>query len=142
MNHRITATRTGLRRALLLAVVWLNMAITPCAMAFDGGDHDCPHGPPAEQHAMAGHHGHDNGHDEATSACASLQADCCEVPDATHGSRADTAKPTSSPDIDVGATAAIAGLAPPPVLYAVAADPPDPPDAFPPRHVLFCVYLD
>jgi len=144
MNHCITATRTGLRRASLLAVVWLNMAITPCAMAFDRGDHDCPHVPPADEHAVAGHHDHShgNGHDEATSSCATLQEDCCDALDATLGSRADTLKSKTSPDVVFADIPAIAELSPPPALFSAAVDPPDPPDAFPPRHVLFCVYLD
>ena len=144
MNHRITATSTGLRRALLLAVMWLNMAVTPCAMAFDGGDHDCPHMPPADEHAMAGHHDHDHGkgHDQAASSCITLQADCCDAPDATHGLRTDSVELETSPDVIFADTPAIAGLSLLPALFSAAADPPDPPDAFPPRHVLFCVYLD
>lgn len=129
-----------MRRTALLAVMWLNMAITPCAMAFDGGDHDCPHLPPADGHVMAAHH--DHGHDKATRSCATLQVDCCDALDATLGSRADTLKSKTSPDVVFADIPTIAELSPPPALFSAAVDPPDPPDAFPPRHVLFCVYLD
>lgn len=131
-----------MRRAALLALMWLNMAVTPCAMAFNGGDHDCPHMPPADEHAMPGHHDHGNGHDHATSSCETLQADCCDAPDATHATRADSVELKTSPDVVFANTPAIAGLSPLPALFSAAADPPDPPEAFPPRHVLFCVYLD
>ena len=140
MNHCITATRTGLRRVALLAVLWLNMAITPCAMAFDGGDHDCPHMPPTDEHVMEGHH--DHGHEQAASSCATMQTDCCDGLDATLGSRTDSAKAKTSPDLVFAATPAIAELSPQAALFAAAADPPDPPEASTPRHVLFCVYLD
>ena len=70
--------RTNLARGTLLAVMWLNMAITPCAMAFESDDHDCPHCPPAEEHAMAGHHGHG----EVERSCDTMQSDCCDLAEA------------------------------------------------------------
>ena len=53
-----------------------------------------------------------------------------------------TGKIKQSPDAVVAGTPAIAELPSRAVRHATAVDPPDPPGAFPPRHVLFCVYLD
>ena len=136
MNHCATAmTRlaAGTRGIwVLLVAVWLNMAILPCAMAFETADHDCPHCPPAEEHA--GHHGHHKAKAEAS--CD--ESPCCDASEATLETR--TAKQT--PDVVAAGIPAIAESPSRLVRFAAAADPPDPPGALPPRHVLFCVYLD
>ena len=136
MIHRITATRRGLTRAALLAVVWLNMAVTPCAMAFEAAEHDCPHCPPAEEHAMPEHHGHG----EVERSCATMQSDCCDVVEATVDTRND--KFRTSPDVVYISAPVVAGLSPSRPQITVAADPPDPPPASRRLHVLNCVYLD
>lgn len=136
MNHRTTAlTRLAARTRgvwALLAAVWLNMAVLPCAMAFETADHDCPHCPPAEEHA--GHHGHD----KAEASCD--ESPCCDASEATIETR--TGKIKLSPDIIFSGPPAIAQLPWRVARHATSVDPPDPPGAFPPRHVLFCVYLD
>lgn len=123
-------------RGALLAVMWLNMAVMPCAMAFESGEHDCPHCPPADEQEMAGHHGHD----QAKSPCATMQSECCDAEAATLESRADKSKKSTDAVYVVAPPAA--GPVARPTTIATVADPPDPPDAFPPRHILFCVYLD
>ena len=108
------------------------MAVLPCAMAFETADHDCPHCPPADEHAA--HHGH--GKAEVEASCD--DSPCCDAGEATLETR--TTK--HSPD-NVAATLSV--NAEPPsraARYVAVVDPPDPPGAFPPRHVLFCVYLD
>ncbi len=124
----------------LLAIVWLNMAFLPCAMAFEGDDHDCPHCPPTEDHAMAGHHAMAGEHDhhEASGSCAESQ--CCDVVEATLETR--TGKFTQLPDIVAASTPSIAELAPRPLRHSTSLDPPDTPGASPPLHVLYCVYLN
>ena len=74
----------------LLAIAWLNLALTPCALAI-GGEHDCPHSPPAGHHEMAGHSEHMAEH-MAEHPCASMQDACCEIPDASVDMRAGTVK--------------------------------------------------
>ena len=138
MNHRITAIRTSLTRGALLAVMWLNMAITPCAMAFESDDHDCPHCPPAEEHAMAGHHGHG----EVERSCATMQSECCDLAEATVESRTEKSQFKSSSDIVQIGAPPLADLPSPMRRMVAAADPPDPPGVSPRLHVLNCVYLD
>ena len=138
MNHRITAIWTKLTRGALLAVMWLNMVITPCAMAFESDDHDCPHCPPAEEHSMAGHHGHG----KVERSCATMQSECCDLADATVESRPDKSQFKSLPDIAPIGAAILADLLLPNYRAVTAADPPDPPGPSQRLHVLNCVYLD
>lgn len=125
----------------LLALVLFNLALTPCALAIDAGQGDCPHCPPAEQAAMSMHDGH---HDRtAAPDCATVQAECCDLSAVSVGSRSGAVEPKDLPDRDAAPAPAPAGI---PVgqgtAAAVVADAPDPPDERRPRHKLFCVYLD
>lgn len=138
MNHRITAVRTSLTRGALLAVMWLNMVMTPCAMAFESDDHDCPHCPPAEEHAMAGHHGHG----EVERSCATMQSDCCDLAEAAVGSRTDKSPFKGSSDIAQVGAPTYADLDLPTRRAVAAPDPPDPPGVSTRLHALNCVYLD
>ena len=130
-------TRTAKGRGFgLLAIAWLNLVLTPCALAI-GGEHDCPHSPPAGHHEMAGHAEH-----MAEHPCASMQDACCEIPNASVDMRAGTVKFKDSPEVAVitaPAASELAGQAP--AHYVPTADPPDPPDKLRALHKLFCVYL-
>lgn len=137
MKHRISATKTAVARALLLGIVWLNMAAMPCAMAFDRAEHDCPHCPPADEHAMAGHHGHAEAEQPG---CATMQSDCCDAAEATLESRAE--KFRNLPDFAPASALLVADIRPRMLRHVTAVDPPDPPGAFLRLHVLHCVYLD
>ena len=125
---------------MLLGIVWLNMAVLPCAMAFQGDD-DCPHCPPEGEHEMAAHHGH--GEAKREPACATSQPACCDVVTANVDARG--LQLQAKPAADV----VFATLPPMPVLprsesrqpYG-SSDPPDPGGVSPALHVLFCVYLD
>lgn len=129
----------------MLLVFCLNLAVLPCAMALGLDDHDCPHCPPAEDHSMAGHHAHKASHEpESTeSDCATPAASCCDVAATGIDTRASQPKLKSE-----GGEQTVAGpfsqLDLPATVdaFAASADPPDPPGATVPRHVLFCVYLD
>ena len=130
------AARHGLG---LLAIVWLNLALTPCAVAFDteGG---CAHNPPSGHQDMAGHH--DHGEQKEAHSCASMQEACCEIADASVGTRGGTIESDDSTDLEIVAAY------PPDQLanrmsanYLATADPPDPPAGSRPLHKLFCVYL-
>ena len=130
-------TRTATRRGFgLLAIAWLNLALTPCALAI-GAEHDCPHSPPAGHHEMAGHGEHMDEHP-----CASMQDACCEIPNASVDRRAGTVKFDDSPEVVVITTPVASELADqPPAHHLPSADPPDPPDKLRALHKLFCVYL-
>ena len=89
---------------------------------------------------MAGHHGHNT---SARVPCAESQAQCCDVEAASIDSRSGQPKVRDAgeveafagTDITVQPAQTLAGAEPAP-------RPPDPPGAFPPRHKLYCVYLD
>ncbi|MGB5256103.1 MAG: hypothetical protein WBN07_16045 [Woeseiaceae bacterium] len=127
----------------LLAVLWLNMAMLPCAMAFQGSD-DCPHCPPADEHAshhqMAPHADHNEA--VAKSPCATVQTDCCDEIAANVDGRGSKLEQRPASDV------AFAG---PPLPANDNArgransrhttDPPDLTASSPPIRTLYCVYL-
>ncbi|NNF40460.1 MAG: hypothetical protein HKN64_03710 [Woeseiaceae bacterium] len=136
-RYRMTALRPKVLG--LLAILWLNMAVLPCAMAFQGDD-DCPHCPPADAHEMPAHHGHERV--EAEPSCATAQPQCCDVVAANVDARGVQLQPKPAADLVLATLPAIASLPPRESRhYAACCDPPDPGGASPPRHVLFCVYL-
>jgi hypothetical protein len=109
-------------------------------MAFES-DGYCPHHAPVEEHDMASHHGH--GEADTGRSCATAQPECCELAAASVESRGNKPQFKSTSDI-VLITAPLTPVLP---LRAskqqhVASDPPDISGSSPPRHVLFCVYLD
>lgn len=135
----VAGGRAWTRRVLaLLAVVWLNLALQPCAMAF-ADDADCPHCPPEMQNADTAHHGHAGHADE--SPCASLYADCADAEDLGFDTRSSQGK--------AKADAACALLPAPQTLAPVVASrvqkfptgPPFRPHGAPPIHLLNCVFL-
>ena len=144
MISRATARRkpAALKRNLLglLSVLWLNMAVLPCAMAFSTDDHDCPHCPPADEQPMAGHVGHG---DVAGPDCASIGSSCADGGAASVDTRGNPLKVRDAGDDEVFVGFALATVpARTTTVITACADPPDPPGTSVPRHVLFCVYLD
>ena len=144
MFRPIAARRkpAALRRKVLglLTVLWLNLAVLPCAMAFESAE-TCPHCPPADEHEMASHHGH--GDVEARPACATVQVDCCDPSEAsidTRGGKLE-ARPASEVVFVMAPPIAALPVRSPGQRYC-ATDPPDAPGVAPPLHVLYCVYLD
>lgn len=124
----------------LAAVLWLNMAVLPCAMAFQSADM-CLHCPPPDEHEVSAHHGH--GGDQASNSGVTIQSDCCDQDEPKVDARVSKleAKPAS---VVIFVTApAMAEL---PALTSgqryCTADPPGLSGSSPPLHVLFCVYLD
>lgn len=123
----------------LLAAVWLNLALQPCAMAMEA-DHDCPHCPPAHEHEMMAHHGH--GEAKAEAPCASLEAPCGELDDVSMDGRSGQLKVKDTVELPVA-------IAHEPATSTVTAGercnyatgPPQRAGLSPPLHVLFCVYL-
>ena len=138
-NNRRTRSATG-RLLGVLGVFWLNLVVAPCAMAF-GAEHDCPHCPPEMSDEMAAHHGHHQ--DDAASACDALMSDCDDLGTYANEGRFAQLKlkdktdpvamaPPTLPDTPVAAAR----------FVPARADPPDPVGAFPPLHLLNCVFLD
>lgn len=136
------------RRVLgVFAVVWLNMALQPCAMAFGGASEaDCLHCPPA--HAEGGpehsqHHSDDA--DPGNSPCEMGASQCTFVDDFNYDGRILKVKVKDAPgDVPLGIAPGIAEISPAAISPVVPHDcirsynPGDPP----PLNVLYCVYLD
>ena len=121
----------------LFAAVWFSLAVQPCAMAFET-DHDCPHCPPAHEHEMAMHHGHH----QAESSCASLQASCDDIDDASLDGRTGQLKVKNAADVPVAITPYIADVTA--RTYRQMYPPTGPPGPHrngPALNVLYCVYL-
>ena len=136
-KHRHTATG---RLLAVLGVFWLNLVVAPCAMAF-GAEHDCPHCPPEMTAEMAAHHGHHD--DSMASACDALMSDCDDLGTFVHEGRGAQVKLKDKAEPVPMAPPAIADAPITTVTFATtAADPPDPVGAFPPLHLLNCVFLD
>lgn len=148
MSH--SAAQTGRqnsrgRKALgLFVAVWLNLALQPCAMAYEvAGNHDCPDCPPSE---MQGHHDmHDGMHDSMPDEmpCAEDLTDCMIDEDVNHDVRGDKLELKDVPPAVVYALASSdclelsseRGISAP--RYASVH-----PGAPPPLHLLNCVFLD
>lgn len=136
-----TAARRGLG---VLVLLWLNLVLTPCAMAL-GAEHACDHLPAKGMESMqemAGHHEH--GVEHQAPPCDSVQAECCDIVDITVDTRKDSK--SLQAQADSGAMSLASGYTAlqdvRSARFVVAADPPDPPHAHVPHHVIFCVYLD
>lgn len=100
---RVAGQRPGAHSVFaLLLVAWLNLALTPCAMAFDATpDHNCPHCPPAaavhDAHGDndAGHGGH--GMADQPMPCATAAADCLSPDESTLDARTGFVKLKDAP---------------------------------------------
>lgn len=142
-HHAIARSRSaGLTRSVwgLLALFWLNMAVLPCAMAFESGDHDCAHCPPTVEHEMASHHGH--GEEHANESAATTQSECCDLEDASidiRGSNLKLNPPSEVVFISEPAIAVVPACSNGQLKWA--SDPPEIISSSPTPHVLFCVYL-
>jgi hypothetical protein len=109
-------SRKGL--AVLFAF-WLNLALLPCAMAFETPT---------------------DGHDCCPPTVELQQIDCCELDSATADKRG--GKFESYDDLVVVSTAFTWASLQTAGISDIESRPPDPADYSPPRHKLFCVYLD
>lgn len=85
------------RRALgLFVAVWLNLALQPCAMAYDvDADADCPNCPPAEMQ----HHDAMHGDTEHDMPCADAASDCMLDADLNHDGRGGQIKLKDAPTV-------------------------------------------
>lgn len=138
--------RTPSARRVLgsFVVVWLNMALQPCAMAFGGvGDHDCMHCPPAHLAEVSSHSAHDMDHSApVTAPCETSASQCTIVDEFNYDGRSSKVKDAPS-DVPVGITPANAGVLPESRSFAHSAmgDCSHPPSSFPPLNILYCIYL-
>lgn len=135
----------------IFVVVWLNLALQPCAMAMGGGDdHDCPHCPTSHTRQHDGHEmssdemkGHEmTGHDMP---CAMGAADCSVLDTAYIDSRTGQFKlkdgPSDLPATLIPSAPWLANTSAERVTL-VAPFATDSPGTSPPLNILYCVYLD
>ena len=144
MSHYATAQSRSSSRTRnvwgLLAVLWLNMAVLPCAMAFESEHDDCAHCPPALEDEMAAHHGHHKEH--ANESGATMQSECCELEDASIDIRGSNLKIKPFSEVAFISEPVIAVVPKRSTgLLKWASDPPEIIASSPTPHVLFCVYL-
>ncbi len=92
-NIRMRQQSWGRRALGLFVAVWLNLAVQPCAMAYEVEDHDCPHCPPAATHEHADMHGSM----DADMPCADGASDCNIDEDWNHDSRGGQSKLKDAP---------------------------------------------
>ena len=131
------------RRALgVFAVVWLNLVLQPCAIAFEDSE-ECPRCPAEMDGSGMSHHGdsHDSGNSAAP--CATSGSDCTFVDDYSHD-RGGYAKLKDAPN-NASVAVVDTNLVPSNVSrtmsqgvkrHTFAA-----PGAAPPLNILYCVYL-
>jgi hypothetical protein len=124
------------------AVVWLNLALQPCAVALEGNE-ECPHCPTEMDHRGMSHHG--DSHDSAGSdaPCATSGSDCMLVDDYNHDrggyvklKDAPNNAPVAVADTNVVPSNVSRTMLPIVNRHTFAA-----PGAAPPLNVLYCVYL-
>ena len=156
MNHRIARGLRSLAGSsavfTVLLVFCLNLAVLPCAMALGLDDPDCPHSPPAGDHPVNGHQGHDTGHQGHSSGhqhemagpdCVTGSASCCDAAATSIDTRKSPHKiKNQGADLPLAGPVCQFSLPMTADVTPALTDPPDPPGAAVPRHVLFCVYLD
>jgi len=133
------------RRVLgLFVVLWLNMALQPCAMAFGGaGDHDCIHCPPAHSGEVSSHDAHDMDHAaQDTAPCETSASQCTIGDDFNYDGRSTKVKDTP---VDVAVSITLSNAA---VLSdgrscsrSAMGDRSHPTSNFPPLNILYCIYL-
>ena len=134
----------------VFAIVWLNMALQPCAMAFGGGgDHDCVHCPPvqAEEGSAHGAHHQDDSDDadSVSSPCDMGVSQCAFGDDFNYDGRILKVKVKDAPgDVPLAiapgiAEVSLAAISPAIPCNSIRSCVPGEP---PPLNVLYCVYLD
>ena len=130
----------------LLVVVWLNIALQPCVMAFsDLSDHGCPGCPPSATEDISSYSARDAGNSSLqASMCASGTADCTSVDDINFGGRATSVGAKDAPgDLPIGIAPAIDVilLADSSLARRGIGATSFPPGASPPLNILYCTFL-
>lgn len=134
------------RRVLgMFVVVWLNIALQPCAMAMGtDDDHDCPHCPPSHTRQHDGHEMPSDPMEGVDMPCATGVADCSVVDEANIDGRTGQLKlkdaPADQPIVMIPFAGLLADVQPKRISDILSPDT-HPPDSSPPLSVLYCVYL-
>lgn len=132
---------TGSKRAFsVLLLVWFNLAMLPCAMAFEK-ESDCPACPSGHEQAMASHHSH--GDALESPAGATTQPDCCDLGQVNFDDRAQKFEKQDGDKTDFIVVSHFENVRPPAAHRNWnPSAPPDLVSGSPRLHALNCVYLD
>ncbi len=129
----------------MFVVVWLNMALQPCAMAF-GDEHDCPQCPPAhsrERPSQTSHESYDKALEGAP--CYAEASQCAFSDDYNYDGRTVQIKVKDAPsDVPVAIAPVVVASSLADTVF-VSPGPDDPsyrPGVPPSLNILYCVYLD
>lgn len=134
------------RRTLgMFVLVWLNLALQPCAMAMGGDDdHDCPHCPVSHTQRHDGHEMSSDAMTDHDMPCATGAADCTAFDEVNVDARTGQLKLKDAPTDQPVAIARFEGFfadASPNHTRVVRQPEAHPPDSSPALNVLYCVYL-
>ena len=126
----------------MFVVVWLNMALQPCAMAF-GSEQDCPQCPPVHSREMPSQGSHNKALEDAP--CYADASQCAFSDDYNYDGRNVQIKVKDAPsDVPVAIASAVVALSLADTV-SVSPGPDDPshrPGVPPSLNILYCVYLD
>lgn len=130
----------------LFVVLWLNMALQPCVMAFgDANDHGCPGCPLPSTEDISSHSANEAGDSDLNaSMCAVGTSECALVDDINYSGRAISVSAEDAPgDMPVGIASSVDVNSPAEYSFARpgVGDTSFLPGASPPLHILYCVYL-
>ena len=135
--RRIFAARR--RVTALASLIWLNMAIGPCAMALQQ-EAICPDCPPGHSQQMASHHGHDES--DSAPSCNTAQTDCCDFGDFTVDDRGQKSGKNGGEQFALVPVLETVKLARHVRLTVFVTGPPDPAPGTQRLHAIYCVYLN
>ena len=130
--------------AALISLLWLNLAMLPCAMALEG-EHNCPNCPPEHDQPMASHHDHADADADTAPDCKTAQADCCDLEDFSIDDRGQKSSQKDGKNggeqFTMSSTTDPVRRARPVQAAHFPTGPPDPNPGARRLHALHCVYL-
>lgn len=130
----------GTRRVTaMVSLVWLNLAMLPCAMAMES-DHSCPDCPPEAAQEVVSHHDHAVA--EKGADCSFAQADCCQIDQINIDDRSQKSGKDDGKKIAVITNIGFGQFSAYSLTPEFPTGPPDPGPGTTRLHALFCVYLD
>lgn len=133
----ITARSRGM--CALVSLIWLNLAMLPCAMALQQ-ETICPDCPTDHEQKMPAHHEH--GDSDLVPDCNTANSECCDFGEFTIDDRTQKSGKSDSEQIALVSDLASVNLSRHVSTTAFPTGPPDPTSGTKRLHAIFCVYLD
>ncbi len=142
------ATKTLFRRffparprgvTALVSLIWLNLAMLPCAMALQQ-EEICPDCPTGHEQQMSSHHDHDESN--SAPSCSTEDTDCCDFGEFTVDDRGQKSGKNSGEQFALTSKFETAKLVRHVVSTVFPTGPPDPIPEAQGLHAIYCIYLD